>query len=540
MKESQLAITLSATLILGACAVAVDKTDTVAASGDVALFTDLGNYHRTTSTKVEEAGRFFDQGLRLTYAFNHAEAIKAFERAAALDTTCAFCYWGIAYAYGPNINLPMDSASGVAAYAALEKARARSANASEVERALIDALATRYVAVPPADRAALDQAYAKAMREVRGKYPDDLDVVTFSAEAVMNLSPWDYWTKDGKAKPGMDVAIADLEGVLKKNADHPGACHYYIHAVEAAQPEKAVACSERLAALMPGAGHIVHMPAHIYIRVGRWSDAITANEHAVHTDETYIKDRAPTGAYPVAYYPHNYHFLSFAATMAGKGTQAISAARSVTEKVTPDIARAVPPVEGLVPYLHLTLVRFGKWSEVLATPLPPNDLRLATALAQYARGVALVATRDTTGARAAHDTVRAILAATKDPLTHSIIDVANHVLLGEIAARGGDLAGAEAHFRQAVTVEDGHQYMEPPHWYFPVRHSLGAVLLEQKKAAEAEKVYLADLVKFPENIWSLRGLQASLRAQGKDAAATAVDARIAKLGADSTITGSRY
>jgi predicted Zn-dependent protease len=378
------------------------------------------------------------------------------------------------------------------------------------------------------------------MKDVRTRFPNDADVVTIHSEAVMNLSPWDYWTADGKARPGISDVLTDLEGVMAAHPDQPGACHYYIHAVEATHPEKAVPCAERLAALMPGAGHLVHMPAHIYIRVGRWSDAITSNEHAVHTDETFIKDQSPTGAYPIAYYPHNYHFLAFASSMAGKSEQAIAAARAVSEKVTADMARAVPPVEGLIPHLALTLVRFGKFSEVLSAPLPPSDLRMATALTQYARGVALAATHDTAGARAAHDTVSAVLAATTDPLGHTILDVAHHALLGEMASRNGDLAGGERHFRQAMTLEDGLQYMEPPHWYYPIRHSLGALLLEQKKAAEAERLFRQDLAKFPENIWSLKGLRESLSAQGKSAEAAAVDARIAKLGADPSITASRY
>jgi tetratricopeptide (TPR) repeat protein len=517
-----------------------DRAKDAAVDGSaVPVFEDLGAYTREITTDNEAAQRYFDQGLRLTVAFNHAEAIRAFERAAQLDPACAMCYWGIAYAYGPNINAPMDSASGVAAYNAVQRAQALSAQAAPVERALIDALAKRYAQVPPADRAALDQAYAAAMHDVKQQFPEDLDVATFWAEAAMDLSPWDYWTPDGKPRANTAEALSELERVLAANPDHPGACHYYIHAVEAAQPQKAVACAERLASLMPGAGHLVHMPAHIYIRVGRWNDAITANQHAVHTDETYIKDQGPQGVYPIAYYPHNYHFLAFAATMAGRTQEAINAARGVVKAVPVDVARQVPPVEGLVPYLHLTLVTFGKWDEVLAEPVPPSDLRFATALTQYARGVAHAAKGDAAQARAALDTVRSIVVATKDPLGHTVLDIANHSLAGEVAFRTGDARGAEAHFRQAQTLEDGLLYMEPPHWYYPIRHSLGAVLLSQGRARDAEPVYRKDLERFPDNIWSLRGLQASLRAQGKTAEADALDARIAQLGGDVQLASSR-
>jgi tetratricopeptide (TPR) repeat protein len=506
----------------------------------VPLFTNLGTFGREISTSVADAQRYFDQGMRLTYAFNHAEAIRAFEEATRLDPECAICEWGIAYAYGPNINAPMDSASGVLAYEAAQRASTLSEYASPVERALIGALSARYAEVPPADRSQLDAAYAAAMNEVRGSFPDDPDVLTLHAEAVLNLRPWDYWNRDGSPRAGTAELLVDLERVLAMNPDHPGACHYYIHAVEAVQPEKAVACAERLASLMPGAGHLVHMPAHIYIRVGRWADAITTNEHAVHSDEAYIADRRPSGVYPVAYYPHNYHFLSFAATMAARAEQAIGAARSVVENVPVDVARAVPPVEPLLAYLHLTLVTFGRWEDVLNEPVPPADLRFATALTQYARGIALAATGDDAAARAAIDTVRAVQRATTDSLGAAVLDIAAHALMGEVAFRTGDLRGAEAHFRQAAAIEDGLLYTEPPHWYYPIRHSLGAVLMQDGRPAEAEQLYREDMRRFPENAWSLQGLAASLRAQGRDGEADAADVRLTALGSDVQLNASRF
>jgi tetratricopeptide (TPR) repeat protein len=316
------------------------------------------------------------------------------------------------------------------------------------------------------------------MSDVAQRFPDDHDVVTLYAEARMDLRPWQYWTMDGQPAEGTTEMVADLERVLAADPNHPGACHYYIHAVEAVSPEKAVACADRLAALMPGAGHLVHMPAHVYIRVGRWADAIAANEHAVHTDETYIADQRPTGMYPVGYYPHNNHFLSFAATMIGRSEQAIRTARAVVQSLPIDVVRQAPPVEPLLAYGHLTLVTFGRWDEVLNEPQPPADLGFATALVQYARGVAYAAKQDRTSADAA-----------------------------------------------LAAVKDGLIYMEPPFWYYPVRHSLGKVLLEQGKAAEAEALYRQDLTRFPENGWSLYGLAESLRAQGKSVEAASVQQR---------------
>jgi tetratricopeptide (TPR) repeat protein len=318
--------TIQVALLLASLGLSPAPADTVA------LYDDLGDHHHAITTGVPAAQDYFDQGLRLVYAFNHAEAIRAFDEATQLDPDCAMCYWGTALAYGPNINAPMDSAGRVAAYAALQQALERAPRASAQEQAYIEVLAKRYDPVPPADRAALDSAYARALGEVAERYPDDLDAATLHAEALMNLSPWYYWTLEGEPRLDTPRILARLESVIARDPSHPGACHYYLHAVEAAQPEKAVPCAERLAELMPGAGHMVHMPGHIYIRVGRYADAIEANVHAVHVDETYIADQRPAmGVYVAGYYPHNYHFLSFAATMAGRSAQAIQAARAVAE-----------------------------------------------------------------------------------------------------------------------------------------------------------------------------------------------------------------
>jgi tetratricopeptide (TPR) repeat protein len=526
------------TLILALFPVVSSPADTVP------LYDDLGSHHREITTQVALTQQYFDQGLRLTYAFNHAEAIRAFDEAARLDPNCAMCYWGTALAYGPNINAPMDSTSGVKAYAAAQQALAHLPHASERERAFIEALATRYAAVPPANRAALDSAYADAMEEVVDQYPDDQDAAVLYAESRMVLRPWNYWTKEGEPYPGTQEVVELIEGVVAKNPDHPGACHFYIHAVEAVSPEKAVPCAERLAGLMPGAGHIVHMPAHIYVRVGRYGEAVDSNVHAVHTDETFIADQGPAGIYPGFYYPHNYHFLSFASTMAGRSKGAIEAAHPTAAKMPLEIARMVPDGERLLAQPHVTLATFGRWEEVLAEPVPPSDLRLATGLVQYARGAALAATGRYDEAEAALDSVNQIASAYNPDLgwPKTVLELASHVLQGDLAARRGQTEQAIEHYRLATGLQDGLQYTEPPYWHQPVRHLLGAALLEAGRAAEAETAYREDLERFPDNGWSLFGLAASLRAQGKTAEADEVEARFQQAwqGADVTLTASRF
>jgi len=518
----------------------------------VPLYTDLGDYHVPITTPVPLAQRYFDQGMRLLYGFNHGEAIRSFNHAAQLDPNCAMCYWGVAYAYGPHVNAGMDSAAGIAAYQALHQALSRMRNASPRERAYIAALAHRYAVppIPPGDRAALDSAYAASMGEVVRRYPDDLDAATLYAEALMDKRPWNYWNKKtGEPYRGTREIVAQLERVLLSDPRHPGACHYYIHAVEAVAPEKGVPCAERLAALMPGAGHLVHMPAHIYIRVGRYADAIAANEHAVHADEAFIEGQKPQGLYPLAYYPHNHHFLAFAATLAGKSALAIAAAKRTAATTPAAVAKQVPFLEPYLHYTYLTLVTFGRWDDLLAMPLPPVDLAYSRGMAQYARGVALAATRRFAEAQAALDTLKRIAksgtrgyAAAGWTTPGTTLRIATHALLGEIAARRGALEEGIAHFREAMKIEDDQVYTEPPDWYYPIRHSLGAVLLRGGRAVEAERLYREDLKRFPENGWSLFGLTQALRAQGKSAEAADVDARFARAwaGADVTLTASRF
>jgi tetratricopeptide (TPR) repeat protein len=509
----------------------------------VPLYTNLGSHHKSISTKVPATQQYFDQGLRFVYGFNHAEAIRSFKHAAELDSACAMCYWGIALAYGPHVNAPMDSPSGVAAYAAVQKALTLKSNAAASERAYIEALAQRYEANPPTDRTRLDTSYSQAMEQVAKTFPDDLDAATLFAESLMDLRPWNYWQPDGTPYPGTNEIVRQLKRVLSANPNHPGACHYYIHAVEAVKPEAAVPCAERLAGLMPGEGHMVHMPAHIYIRVGRWNDAVKANEHAIHNDEVFIEGQHPVGVYPLAYYPHNIHFLAFASTMAGRSAQAIEASNTLTSKVNVDAARQVGLLQEMLPYHALTLTTFGKWDEVLAEPLPPADIRFSYAMAQYARGVAQAAKGQWAEAQTALDTVKTINAATPEGADgKTALSIAVHALSGEIATRGGDLKAGTVHFREAAKLEDAGLYFEPPKWYYPIRHSLGAALLKAGQHAEAEKVYREDLRRFPENGWSLFGLAQALRAQGKNAEADATESRFrdAWANTDVTLTTSRF
>ncbi len=527
------------------CLVATPATQDRPSATEVPLFDNLGSHTYRITTDAPLAQKYFDQGLRLYYGFNHAEAIRAFEEATRRDPECAMCYWGIALAYGPNINAPMDREAALSAYGALQKARARESRASGTERALIQALTRRYAADPPENRAPLDAAYAAALRDVVLQHPDDLEVATLLAEALMDLSPWNYWLPDGQPRADTPEILAQLERVMARNRDHPGANHFYIHAVEAVQPEKALPAAERLAALMPGAGHIVHMPGHIYVRVGRYLDAIAANEHAVHADETYIRDQRPgVGGYTVGYYPHNYDFLAFAASMIGRSKQSIEAAEKMTTLVPPDMLRQ-PGMTTLQHHhtRHLQMkVRFSRWADILAVPAPPEDLRYARAMWQYARGRALAAGGNVAGAQAALTELRA--AAQDGALAQlrlefntagAILGVAGEVLAGHIAAAEGDLSTAVKHLQDAAQLEDALTYGEPPEWSVPVRQELGMILLRAGRATDAERTFREDLKRFPENGWSLRGLELSLLAQNRAQDATRVRTQFDKAWASADV-----
>ena len=505
------------------------------------LYANLGALHYAITTGDPMAQAYFDQGLRLYWAFNHAEAVRAFAEAERRDPACAMCAFGQALALGPNINAPMDSATGMQAWAAARRALTLPGR-GEREEGMIRALGERYD--PARSRAAADTAWADAIGRVADRYPEDLDLQAFHAEALMDLSPWRYWMPDGSARPATLTILARIERVLAANPDHAGGCHLLIHAVEAVEPERAVACAERLAGLMPGAGHLVHMPGHIYIRVGRYADAIRANEHAVHADEHFFEgpNVSRQGLYGLGYYPHNWHFMSFAASMSGRRAVALRAARRVTETVGSEQARAQPWLEAVTPVVYYTMVTFGDWGGILAEPLPPTDLRFTTGMAYYGRGVAFAARRRWAEARAALDSVRGIVRGLPDGDNRIAMQIAERMLDGEILLRSGEPRAAVRAFTEAVALEDGLAYTEPPTWYYPARHSLGKALLAAGAAAEAERVYREDLRDFPENGWSLFGLARSLERQGRAAEAREVEARFraAWKDADVTLSASRF
>lgn len=489
------------------------------------LYDDLGTYHRAVTTDSPEAQRYFDQGLRLLYAFNLEEAQHSFEEAAKIDPACAFCFWGVGMSLGPHINMAATPDRTRAANAAAQKAAVLAVKATPVQRSLITALVKRYSDPPPADAAgqkALDTAYADAMREAAKLFPDDLDVAALYAEAMMNLRPWGLWAMDGSPKPGTEEILATLERVLAKNPNHPGANHYYIHAVEASpHPEKGVAAAERMASLEPGAAHLVHMPSHIYARVGRWEEASEANRRAIAVDRDYLPKAGPLGFY-FMYVAHNYQFLWSTSLMQGRGAEGLENARLVVTQAPVEMLRQMPGLDFVLEYPIWTLVKLGRWEEALAEPAPPAEFLYATGVWQAARGLAYaglgrleeaekeLASVKQTDAGLPADAMAAFNSA------HSLLSIAENVLAGEIAARKGDMAEAVKRLEEATKIEDGLRYDEPADWYVPVRHWLGNTLLAAGRAAEAQKVWEEDLRRHPENGWALHGLAESLRLQKKD------------------------
>ena len=513
----------------------------------------LGDHHHPVTTKSKEAQQFFDQGLRLSYAFNHAEAIRAFRQAALLDPACAMAYWGHALALGPNINAAMSREAENEAVEVLQKALMLRPKVSQKERDYIDALAKRYSAREDADRSALDKAYADAMRELSKRYPDDFDAATLFAEALMDLTPWDYWKRDGKGHAGTMEIVATLESIISRNPNHPGALHFYIHTVEASKtPERGVEAADRLGKLMPGAGHLVHMPAHIYIRVGRYADSSRANELAIEADDRYITQCRVQGLYPLVYFPHNIHFLWASATLEGRSGTAIQAARQLHERIKED--KLEDPEFGALHLFHaaplFALTRFGKWDEILSQPAPDKKLRFETGTWHYARGTALAAGRRFDKAATELDKLRGI-AAEKILSEYRIfglnslgevLAIAQSTLAGELAAARGNFDEALGHLETAVRLDDGLIYNEPHDWHYPPRQSLGAVLIVADRAAEAETVYWEDLRRNAENGWSLFGLTKALEAQGKSEEAAAMHQRFEKAwaAADVKLTASRF
>jgi tetratricopeptide (TPR) repeat protein len=499
------------------------------------LMDGLGTHHFPVTTRSPQAQAYMDQGIAFVYGFNHDEAIRAFEEAARLDPSCAMAYWGKALALGPNYNVPIDSERAVTARKTVERALALSGGVSARERAYIHALAKRYGSRPStADRKALDRAYANAMREVARRYPDDLDASVLFAESLMVLRPWDLWTADGKPQPGTEEIVATLERVMARAPGHPGANHYYIHAVEASpNPERALRAADTVAATMPAAGHIVHMPSHIYMRIGRYADAADTNTNAIKVDEAYIASQKPAGVYPMMYYPHNVHFFWSAASMEGRSADALAAAQSLDKQIEPAMLHQMPTMEYFAPTLELAYVRFAKWDEILALPKPPDDLPYSVGMWEHARGLALVAKGRVGEAEAAHAELVRIAAAT--PADRIVADnqpaaqhlrLAADVLGAEIAARRGRTDDAVRTFEDAVRLEDTLPYTEPPAWYQPVRHRLGALLLRAGRPADAEAVYREDLRRNPDNLWALTGLAETLRRRGQRDEAAATDERL--------------
>jgi len=494
-------------------------------------FPELGRYHRAITTKSPDAQRYFDQGLLLLYAFNLEEAQRSFEHAALLDPGCASCSWGAGMALGPHINLAAQADRTKAAHKAAQEALARSGRAKPVERALIEALVTRYSDPPPADakaQRALDEAYAGAMRKVAARFPDDLDVQALFAESLMNLRPWDLWSKDGEPRPETPEIMATLERVMARDPRHPGANHYYIHTVEASpHPEKALAAAERLGGLTQ-AGHLVHMPAHIYMRMGRYEAAAEANRKAIAAEKVYIEKAQPKGFHWM-YVAHNPQFLMAASMMEGRRAEAVAAAREATGYMQPEMLRQMPGYDFTLVYPQWVLLRFGSWDDALAEPSPPDDLRFAKAMWHAARGIALAARAKPEEAEAERASFEKVAAGIAPDATEGLnpaarlLTIARELLAGEIAARAGRTGEAVTHLRAATQAEDELNYNEPSDWYYPTRHHLGAALIAAGQGAEAQAVYEADLRRNPGNGWALAGLAASLKLQGKTA--DAADAR---------------
>ncbi len=508
----------------------------------------LGKHVFPVSTRNPRAQLFMNQGLNLSYAFNHAEAGRAYREAARLDKNLAMAYWGEALALGPNINAPMDPASEPKALEAIQKATSLKAKAAPRERALIDALAQRYSGRAE-DRRARDVAYADAMRKVHLQFPNDHDIAMLYVESVMDLRPWGYWTRDGTPYERTTEIVSLTEKVMAQNQNHPGALHLYIHLMEAYEPFKAEPAADRLLTLMPAAGHMVHMPAHIYQRVGRYADAARSNELAIAADEDYISQCQAQGLYPMAYYPHNLHFLWFAATADGRSKVAIDAARKTASRVDDETMKAVPLLAGfrVVPYFALT--RFAKWDEMLREPEPPASSAYLRGQWHYARGTAFLGKGNPKAAEQEFAKLNELMSdkSLEQPLFspntgHAILSIAQEVLAGEIAASKQDYDEAVSHLERAVRLEDALVYTEPSEFHYPPRHALGAVLLTANRAPEAETVYWEDLRRNRENGWALYGLMQALKAQGKSEDAGLVETRLKKAWAraDVALTASRF
>ncbi|PYT43336.1 MAG: hypothetical protein DMG47_13545, partial [Acidobacteria bacterium] len=484
------------------------------------LMTGYGNWHHPVSTKNAQAQAFFDQGLRLIYAFNHNEAMRSFRRAAELDPKLAMAYWGIAEAVGPNYNDPASEDRFAQAHAAIEKAQTLGADASESDQAYITALAKRFPADPKSDLRAAAEQYRDAMRDVVKRFPDDLDAATLFAEAGMNLHPWGLWRPDGTPEEGTEEIVSTLESVIRREPNHLGAIHYYIHSVEASSsPERALAGANRLAQLAPAAGHIVHMPAHIYIRTGDYEAAVKTNQKAALADQAYIKAGAAEGIYSMMYYSHNLHFIAMAAAMNGNYLESRRGAQLLAANVGPHV-KEMPPLEGFMTVPLAVEVRFHKWNEILKAPQPDPAMHTATVFWHFARGLALAGAGKLEEAEAEHKFVAeaeektppdAIFQMPINNKTKDILKIAENVLGAKISLAKNDMDATVNQLRAAVAVQDSLKYDEPQDWFYPVRESLGAVLLKIGDYAGAEETFRADLDRNPRNPRSLFGVEQALK-----------------------------
>ena len=502
------------------------------------LWPGLGSITYKITTANERAQAYFDQGLRLAYAFNHDEAQRAFRMAQKLDPDCAMCFWGEALVLGPNINLPMQEDAVAPAYAAAQKAKALAANASPREQALIGALAARYGSDPKADRAPFDAAYAAEMAKVATQFPDDDEIATLYAEAVMDLSPWDYWKPGGREPNPQSVPIVPtLERVLARNPNHPGAIHFYIHAVEASdRPKRAEPYADRLRGAIPGAGHLVHMPSHIYYRVGRYLDALSDNKTAVKVDEKYLADtNAPMGVYRLGYYPHNVHFVMASAQMAGDGQTVIAAAEKLRELIPDEAARGIAMVQPVKAAPYFAHAQFSTPETILALPDPGDAIPYVKAMWLYMRGIALAARHDFAGAAAAADAIETLertadfkLLKDSNIPAQEVFRIARTLILARVAQAKGDFRTAIVQFERAAALQDALPYTEPPYWYYPIRQSLAAALLQAGRYAEAERQFQRALSRAPSNGWSYYGLAELHKSRGNTTAARKAEADLAR------------
>jgi len=502
-----------------------------APSRQAVLMPGLGDVHHPVSTKNPEAQKFFDQGLALIYGFNHDEALLSFRRAAELDPSCSMAYWGIALAVGPNYNDPEpDLNREKTAWKAVQHGLSLAADGPPEELAYLKALATRYSDDPKPDLKLLATFYKQAMGELTKSYPDDLDAATLYAESAMDLRPWQLWSADGKPAEGTEEIVATLQSVLKRNPNHTGANHFLIHAVEASpHPEQAESSAGRLAKLAPEAGHLVHMPAHIYIRTGDYAGAVRANQEAAEVDRQYIAKFNVTGMYPAMYYNHNLHFLAVAAAMEGRFAEASKTAAQVTANIAP-LVKDMPMAEFLLPTQMLILVKFHRWDDVLKLPEPDAAAPTTQALWHFSRGMAYAAMSKPYEADYER---RALSHATEgipeDAMfsfnrSRDLLNLAAHMLEGHISLARVAIPAAVEHFRQAAAIEDGLRYDEPPDWYIPVRESLGRALMTSSNYPEAEKAFREDLLRHPRSGRALFGLWQCLKAQGKKSEARQAEA----------------